>query len=131
MLGNLQMDRKDQRLVVHLDIANYSTTNKVDYRSWSFEPSGTRLSDELGNTYPVIDYGTSNHAIAPRRNADGGWDTIKQMDKVAIHPRMVLHDFMVFEKPVKPARQLSISLPARNCGLSGTFDLVFPTSSIE
>jgi hypothetical protein len=131
VLGDLEFDQKAERLVVFLDITNHSASKKVDYQSWSYPSIKAHLYDELGNAYSCIEYGYFNHAIASRRTKAGGWDSIHQLDNMAIHPGMLLHDFLVFERPVAPARTLTLELAGGNCGVWGTFRLEIATSAIQ
>lgn len=96
----------EERLTIWLSIKNRSRTRKIDYKSW--RRVGAELEDEHGNRYAII----IAHWEVSIDGASG---------PAALHPHQTLTDAMVFELPIRNAKELRLTLPGTPLGLEGNF----------
>jgi hypothetical protein len=118
---------REQALNVLLDIANYTEARKIDYDGWAFRSRNVSLADDVGNAYSMVHFGGGTFALwipAP------GQGFSRQIDSSAIHPGTTLTDILVFERPIKAAKTLTLTLPRANFGGRGTIRLKIETSSL-
>jgi hypothetical protein len=104
---------------IKLNLFDLSKTKKIDFTSWRGKPfSATRdyaiLTDDNGNVYKKIDFGTKNVGL--------GDSKIEQ----SIYPQQSSRDFVVFEQPVSNRKWLHLELPAENFGGSGMIRFEIP-----
>jgi hypothetical protein len=106
---------------IYLTVENITRTKKVDYTSWANRDGGTAsLRDDLGNTY---------HAEAvSARVAKGLWGakTGLHIRSRAVNPGEQFDDFVVFQRPVKAATSLRLTLPRSNYGGRGSIVIDIP-----
>lgn len=120
-IGEVRAADGDSSLYIQISVANTSKTKKVDFSSWS-ESSSVSLRDNLDNTYSRV-----------RLNARRLWEPYlgEQIKNRAIHPGEAIKDFVIFGRPVKAAKTLTLTLP-RNCyGGTGFDEIVIPMSKID
>jgi len=110
-------------LSIFVGISNLSQERKVTYRTWAAdihwsEGKATRLTDNLGNVYKAIHLGLM-HVPTGRKHGE------------SIYPGKAILDALTFEPPVAKAKWLSLSLPLRNVGESGTAHFMIPVIGIK
>jgi hypothetical protein len=118
-LGQARADNDGPRLLLWLNIENHGATRKIDYRGWSVKSAGVSLSDELGNEYRMINYGVQV------RGPD--WS---QVVDASIYPEKGQEDLLIFERPLKAAKLLTLTLPAENLGGHGTIPVSIKSEEI-
>ncbi len=102
-------------LQIKLSIKNVSSTNKIDYITWSggslssFVVAG--LTDNLGNSYRRINFVE---------------DVMGQQDMASIYPGKSISDLLVFELPIEHAEFLKLELPAEVIDGTGRLRLKLP-----
>jgi hypothetical protein len=114
---------KDKLLMVKLELANMSSTKKVEYHSWSgddisFDRDFATLEDNFGNSYRRISFGLGSYPV-------GAVETFE-----SIYPNMRLSDVLVFEPPLDPIEYLRLELPAKNFGGTGMLRFQIPKAMI-
>ncbi|MDE2100045.1 MAG: hypothetical protein KGL39_22515, partial [Patescibacteria group bacterium] len=95
-------------------------SRKVDYDGWSTKLVYTRFpatcADELGNRYKRIDFGFGVDVVFQKTRGE------------SIYPQKNIGDLLVFEVPVKAAKELRFSLPGEAVDEKGAFRLKVPLS---
>lgn len=104
-------------LLLELRVTNRSETRKLDFTGWSDELDfiGPKCSlvDEHGNTYAQMKAGLGELWEGPVSNA-------------TVAPRSVMTDLLVFELPVKAAKELHLEIPAVPLGGDGWYRFSIP-----
>ncbi|HEY3965447.1 MAG TPA: hypothetical protein VGM05_12905 [Planctomycetaceae bacterium] len=102
---------EDELLSVFVGIKNESDTKKYDYRGWStktFDLERTmvaRASDEFGNTYKRITFGITTDVQGQLKEGE------------SVYPEKTVADILVFELPIRKAKELRLLLPGEAIGV--------------
>ncbi|MBI3860931.1 MAG: hypothetical protein HY290_03455 [Planctomycetia bacterium] len=110
---------KDDYLVVTVGIHNFSETRKGDYTGWASRANPltpATISDEFGNVYKRI---VSDAVVNVK------WQLT---DGVSLYPATTIMDVLVFEPPIRNAKELRCSLPGEAIGVRGTLKIKIPIS---
>jgi hypothetical protein len=111
-------DTQEDYLLLLVEIANRSTTRKIQYSSWNLRGERPRLTDNLKNPYLL--------QVAPGGGIFEGQQRVK-----SIYPEKTTEDLLVFERPVDKARSLRIQLPAAAFEGTGTGYIEIPMSMVK
>ncbi len=111
-------DTQDDYLLLWVELANHSTTRKIQYTSWNLRGAQPRLTDDLKNPY--------NLQAAPAGTTFEGQQRVK-----SIYPEKTVEDLLVFECPVERAKSLRLQLPAVAFEGSGTGSIEIPMSMVK
>jgi hypothetical protein len=120
-LGNHQID--DTRRL-HLVVKIYNITGQtIDYRSWQTSVSDVSLTDEAGTGYAAVDLGPGKRVIrlAP---------SFTHQDALSIEDQQAVEDLLLFERPAKQTKMLTLKLPLAHIGGSGNRILIAVGSSL-
>jgi hypothetical protein len=98
-------------LYVKVRIKNQSSTKKVNYRTWrgpsfSLSRDFATATDNFGNVLKRIDFGFATKIV----------DAI---EAESIYPNALVHDVLIFERPIEGTVTVEIELPQGNIGESG------------
>lgn len=108
-------------LVLDVLISNKSATNKIDFESWAGDTfnqgSFAELNDEYNNVYKRCVFGPDKLILGNR-------------PQKSIYPESQVTDRLVFEKPIKNAKKLTLLLPGENFGKKGVYKIEINTSDI-
>jgi hypothetical protein len=109
-----------ENLVVNLEIANLSSTKRIDYIAWSRDTQHANdltMFDEHGNPHYSSPYPLKIKFI----------QGMSDRELVSIAPGETFQDVLIFLKqPVAAATELRMTLPASNVGEKGKFQIVIP-----
>jgi hypothetical protein len=115
--GGLYADNRERTLQVEMTVANLNENKRLFYDGWGRRRTGVSLVDEHGNSYALVIYPNLDSLI--RAGADS-------IDTYQIHPRRQVTDCLIFERPVKTATRLCLTLPLRNVGHRGKAEFELP-----
>lgn len=110
-------------LVVSLQVTNQSKTEKLNFTTWRpttlerWDSSAVTLKDEFGNNYRRISFSTSDLAAGTKNDV--------------LYPGQTIKDQIVFEIPVKNAKELRLALSANAFGKYGEFRFLLPVDKIK
>jgi hypothetical protein len=111
-------DTQDDYLLVWIELANRSTTRKIQYTSWNVRGTKPQLADDLKNPY--------NLQAAPVGTTFDGQQRVK-----SVYPEKTVEDLLVFERPVDRAKSLRLQLPAGAFEGNGTGYIEIPMSMVK
>jgi hypothetical protein len=117
--GNALLQFGPKRLKLYLNIANLSDTKKLNLKGWGKNHKTARVADNFKNTYK---------AIGPFRD---GVVIRDQLGDISLYPEKQTADLLVFEAPVKKAKELSLELDASNYGGKGVLKFKIPRSWVK
>jgi len=114
---------KDDLLAIHIKITSLNKTRKLSYHSWAgqrhlFDAPTATLTDNHRNSYKHVGFGLGVHPLG----------SIERND--SIYPETPITDIIVFEKPIKNAEYLDLTLPLKNLDTDGEIRFRIPMSYI-
>jgi hypothetical protein len=121
--GDLTQSEEDH-LYVLLVILNKSDSKKLNHVGFSgsvassFDHSGPKLKDDLGNTYRQINFGFGNKVPM-------------QAKSESIYPEKSCTDMVVFETPIDKAKTLYLELAGSSLGEKENYRFQIPKEMIN
>ena len=120
--GRKSVSELDNYLVIEIVVYNTSATKKINFDSWAGDRlnmgSKAMLKDEHGNEYKRVVFG-------------GGMLVAGNNDHDSIYPDNFITDRVVFEKPIKNAKKLTLTLPGENVEQENDIKFELNTSEIH
>ncbi|MCB9833786.1 MAG: DUF4190 domain-containing protein [Planctomycetes bacterium] len=122
MMGSA-MSSDDPHLAITIRLTNLSTTKKLTYLTWaggdmSFERDYATVADDLGNDYD-------------RKYNDSSYPPKGRTSYESVYPEKSTTDVLIFEPPIKAAKELHLEMPAKRFGGEGMIRIAIPMSMVE
>jgi hypothetical protein len=123
-LGRETGASKDHHLIIRVELANTSSTKKLEYNSWSgadiaFGRDYATLRDNFDNNYKRITFGPFSRPVGAVERHE------------SIYPGKSVGDVLVFEPPFDRATYLNLEMPAKNYGGEGMIRFRLPVKGIS
>lgn len=110
-------------------------TKSLPFREWSSSEPGPKLTDEIGNTYPLIRVKPSSvprgYTAAEWARSNGGSPKEVEVGDGRITSDVGRADELVFAAPAPAAKTLTLELPRDNVGGSGVAKFVIDVGAVR